>query len=382
MFLGTAGSSFSMTSQPLISQTTAVRRCGRPRDLRFSDLEVEFVDPLRDSNWDRLVLSHPESTVFHSGAWAAVLVTTYGHEPFYLRFARHGETVALMPFMEVRSPFTGRRGVCLPFSDFCEPLTFAGCKSDIVIAKLTELARERDWKYFEVRGGTAFQAGAAPVTTFYGHCLDLRGDVSALPARFESSVRRAIRKAEKSALVAQVDSSRAGILEFYKLHIRTRRRHGIPPQPLSFFLNIYESVIKPGLGFVVLARRASKPAAAAVFFHRGKKAIYKFGASDETLQELRGNNLVIWEGIKFLVCQGAESLHFGRTSLDDHGLRTFKLSWGTDEEIIKYLRLDAAADTWVSQRNGEGPGYHKKIFSRLPLPLNRLAGSMVYPHLD
>jgi len=27
-------------------------------------------------------------------------------------------------------------------------------------------------------------------------------------------------------------------------------------------------------------------------------------------------------------------------------------------------------------------GFHKRIFGRLPLVLNRLAGRMIYPHLD
>ena len=382
MFIATAGSSFSMTSEPLISQTINARLPGVRGDFHSSDLEARLIDPLCDSDWDRLVLSHSGSTFFHSAAWAEVLVKTYGHKPFYFHFVRRGQTVALMPFMEVRSSLTGRRGVCLPFSDFCDPLTFDEYETGIGIEKLIELARERNWKYFEVRGGEFFQVGAQPVTTFYGHKIDLRSGLGGLAARFESSVRRAIRKGEKSAVVTQLDCSRAAILAFYKLHVQTRRRHGIPPQPVSFFLNIHESIIKPGLGFVVLARSQSKPVAGAVFFQLGKKALYKFAASDETLQELRGNNLVIWEGIKFLVQEGFETLHFGRTALDNDGLRQFKLAWGTEEEIINYFRFETAAGTWVSARNGGGPGFHKRIFSRLPLALNRLAGAMIYPHLD
>ncbi len=373
-----------MTSEPLISQTTDAPVPGRRRHLRSSDLEVKLADPLRDPEWDRLVLSHPESSIFHSAAWAAVLVKTYGHRPFYLQFVRHGETVALMPLMEVRSPFTGRRGVCLPFSDFCEPLIFEEFETELGTKRLAELARERGWNYFEVRGGSALKAGAEPVATFYGHQLDLHGGVSEVSAGFASSVRRAIRKAEKSSLVTQLGCSRTAILEFYKLHLRTRRRHGLPPQPLSFFLNIHEFIIKPGLGFVVLARSASKPVAGAVFFQSGKRALYKFGASDETLQELRGSNLVIWEGIKFLVQQNSESLHFGRTSLDNSGLRQFKLSWGAREERIEYLRLEAGTGKRLTARigTGSGRGFHKKIFRRLPLTMNRLAGSIAYSHLD
>ena len=289
--------------------------------------------------------------------------------------------MALIPLMEVRSSFTGRRGVCLPFSDECQPLTFDGCKYQMVVAKLTELARERNWKYFEVRGGETFQAGATPVTTYYGHKLDLRGGLGQLATRFASSVRGQIRQAEKSDLVTQLDSSRAAILEFYELHVRTRKRHGIPPQPVSFFLNIHKSIIKPGLGFVVIARNESKPVAAAVFFKWGKNALYKFSASDVTLQKLRGNNLVLWEGIKFLVQQNAESLHFGRTSIGNSGLRRFKLAWAAEEETIEYFRFDPAANGWITSE-GNVSGLHTTIFSRLPVPLNRMIGALVYPHLD
>jgi hypothetical protein len=141
-------------------------------------------------------------------------------------------------------------------------------------------------------------------------------------------------------------------------------------------------MIKSGLGFVVIARKESKPVAAAVFFQSGKKALYKFAASDITLQELRGNNLVLWEGIKSLVQQNTESLHFGRTTLDNNGLRQFKLSWGAEEKMIDYFRWETGSGAWASPKNGGGSAFHKKLFKRLPLALNRLAGSMLYPHLD
>ena len=127
------------------------------------------------------------------------------------------------------------------------------------------------------------------------------------------------------------------MLEFYRLHVRTRRRHGLPPQPASFVLKIHDEIIKPGLGFVVLASKGSRPVAAAVFLNKGKKAVYKFGASDERHQDLRGNNLVMWEAIQFLAQGGFDTLHLGRTSFGNEGLRRFKLAWGTVEETIELL---------------------------------------------
>src|SRR5437016_7158082 len=87
-------------------------------------LQMQICDPVRNPGWDHLIALHRDAGSFHTSAWAKVLHKTYNHHPFYLRFSRGHRLAALVPIMEVRSPFTGRRGVCLPFSDTCEPLIF------------------------------------------------------------------------------------------------------------------------------------------------------------------------------------------------------------------------------------------------------------------
>ena len=346
-------------------------------------IEVATVDPLYDpTNWDRLVYSHPDFNFFHTAAWAKVLCKTYGHTPLFLHVTHSGKSLALLPLMEINSPFTGRRGVSLPFSDFCEPLVFGRWGQEALIEVLLQLGRSRKWRYFELRGGRkTLPASAAASIKYYGHKLDLTVGVEELFGRFESSVRRAVRKAEKSGLAVEVTNSYEAMLDFYHLHVRTRRRHGLPPQPLSFFLNIHEEVIGAGLGFITLVKSGARLGAAAVFFHAGRSALYKFGASDERIQELRGNNLVMWEGIKRLAGIGLKTLHFGRTSLTNDGLRKFKLSWGTEEEMIEYFRFAIGADLWVNSHDN-AHAFHNRLFCRLPLPINRLAGALIYPHLD
>ena len=126
-----------------------------------SSIDLRILDPLHDADWDRLVVSHPDGNFFHSAVWAKVLVQTYGHKPFYLAFFRQCQPVALVPIMEIKSPFTGRRGICLPFSDFCCPLIFAEGESGKVLSRMSELARERNWRYFEIRGGRGMLPASA-----------------------------------------------------------------------------------------------------------------------------------------------------------------------------------------------------------------------------
>ncbi len=339
------------------------------------------MNPLVDREWDDAVSTHPEATIFHSTAWARVLVDTYGHRPCYVQMSFNGSLLALVPMMEVQSVLTTSRGLCLPFSDYCAPLTFSTFGHELVAQKLQQIARERRWSYFELRGHSIFPINVPASESYYGHFLDLRIGPEALISNFSSSVQRAIRKAQRSGLNVSIQSSPDAMAQFYKLHVRTRRRHGVPPQPRSFFINIQRHLISPGFGFIVLVECQKGPIAAALFFKLGRHAIYKFGASDERLQELRPNNLAMFEAIRYLAEGGAEALHFGRTERENQGLRRFKLSWGAAEETIDYARFDTESAAWEHSCDRRST-FHKRLFRVLPASLNRLAGAMIYPHLD
>lgn len=344
-------------------------------------MNATFLDP-SDAEWDQLVLAHPSSSFFHSSAWARVLAKTYGHKPFYLRLTSDGQTAALLPLMEVSSRLTGRRGVCLPFSDFAAPLVFSQGSEGELLRCVGELAQERQWRHAEIRGGLDHVVAAPGTATFHGHTLDLRGGEETVFANLKSSTRRAIRKAKNHRLTIRVDHSESALRDFYNLHILTRRRHGVPPQPWTFFRSIQEEVLDRQLGFVVSARHADRCLAAAVYFSWGTSALYKFAASDHRSLHRRPNHLVMWEAIKLLIADGVSSLHLGRTASSDEGLRRFKLSWGTIEEPLPYLRLDTVTRLFASAQQKDSFALQQRLFAKLPLALNVLAGNLIYPHLD
>ncbi|MEA3213052.1 MAG: hypothetical protein QOE70_6109 [Chthoniobacter sp.] len=344
-------------------------------------MTTELVDPTEDANWDRQVLSHPRANAFHSAAWARVLMTTYGHRPVYVRCTKGDRLVALVPLMEVQSLLRARRGISLPFSDFCDALLFDPSCEEECYLRLGAMAPQRNWRYLELRGTGCVPASATPAVSFYSHQLDLRGGPEAVSGRFRPSVRQALRKVGRTPLTVSIEHSEAAMRTFFPLHVLTRRRHGLPPQSLSFFLNIHREIIAQKMGFVVVVRLEGRPIAAMVFFHWGKTGIYKFGASDKSFQELRPNNLAMSTAIQSLAEAGSETLHFGRSSLSNAGLRRFKLTWGATEEMLHYYRYDIRRGEWGASRD-RTEGLHTELFRRLPSMLNRLAGSLIYAHLD
>lgn len=341
---------------------------------------VHFVNPLEVPDWDQRLAAMPGATFFHSVAWSRVLLDAYGYQPLWAGREESGRHVALIPLMQVDSWLTGRRGVGLPFTDESPPLvTDAG-----VFRELWEAVRQegltRRWKHVELRGGRGFAPDAPASTRFFNHTLRLPRDEKQLLGSFEDSVRRAIRKAEKSGLQVEFLRSDGAMREFHALMRLTRQRHGVPPQPWSFFSLVQRHVLEAGHGWIVLARHEGRAVAGAVYFHFGSGAIYKYGASDERLQHLRANNLVMWSAIRRYAGEGYTSLDFGRTSLDNEGLRRFKLGWGTEERTVEYLRLNLRTGCYVTAQD-EASGWHTKVFQRLPLVVSGLVGRMLYRHM-
>jgi hypothetical protein len=392
---------------------------------------VQRVDPLEDDGWDARLTACPSPSFFHGAAWARVLHDTYGFNAVYFTLShnpavprasllanekpaspahrqapRHAqglelvetargpepverasrlphhplEFYALLPVMEVNSWLTGRRGVSLPFTDECAPLCADADSFRRLFREALEYARIRAWNYLECRGGKPWFGDAPASTSFYGHRLDLDADETALWARVDGAVRRAVRKAEHSGLTVEFSQDLDAVRIFFGLLCRTRKRHGLPVQPFRFFESIHRHVLSQDQGWVVLARHGEVPVAGAVFFHFGKTAIYKFGASNETFQHLRANNLVMWEAIKWYARRGFGVLDFGRTSLENEGLRRFKLGWGTQERSIDYFRHDRRKAGFVTARD-ESSGWHNHVFRLLPVSLSRLIGVAFYRHV-
>jgi hypothetical protein len=319
------------------------------------------------------------NSFFHSVSWEKVLTETYNYTPAHFSTDKNGASVAALSTMEVDSWLTGRRGISLPFTDEFEPFGADRKSFQKVFEEAVEFGKLRGWKFLELRGGRKFFGGVPSSVSFYGHSLKMAGDENHLFSRLESSARRAIRKAEKEKVTVKISQDLDAVKIFHSLQCLTRKRHGLPPQSFSFFQNIHKFVLSRNAGIVVLAFFENKPAAGAVYFYSGGRAIYKFGASDETFQHLRANNLIMWEAIKWFLRRGVKKLDFGKTSISNEGLRRFKSSWRADERKIEYFKYDLRKNCFVTARD-ESSGWHNRVFRALPVFALRAIGNVLYRH--
>ncbi len=341
---------------------------------------IQIINPLEHAEWNSALPSHADSSFFHTSAWAKVLHKSYGYSPVYVAGGGPERFAAVLPLMEVNSRLTGKRGVSLPFSDYCEPIVSSKEQFEGIFNYLHDFGKKKGWKYLEIRGGETYLDKHEPSDCYFRHNLDLTESVGKIFLNLRDSVKRNIRKAEKENVQAVILESPEAMNQFYRLNCLTRRDHGLPPQPYFFLKNIYDEIISKHMGFISIAIHNNIVIAANIYFLFGEKATYKYGASDKNYRHLRANNLVMWEAIKWCCENGYKNLCFGRTDAGNQGLRHFKSGWGTKECTLRYYKYDFLEDAFVKNHSPVS-ALQQKIFIKLPIPVLNVLGTILYKHM-
>jgi CelD/BcsL family acetyltransferase involved in cellulose biosynthesis len=341
------------------------------------------VDPIEDARWLELAQASGGGSIFHHPAWLRLLTATYRY-PLAAHCVTAGDRLlAGLPVATVASRLTGRRLVALPFSDLCPPLVRGDAPQDAspALALALRQVAAREGCSFEVRGAGAVLEDAAPGERFHHHLLRLGVDVSAVERRFaKAQVKRGVRRALRDGLRVELRTDAPAIADFYRLHLGTRRRLGLPTQPRRFIAGL-AGVFDEGLGFIALVRSSELPVAAAVFLTFGSTLTYKYGASDQAWLRSRPNNLLFMEAIRWGCEHGYERLDFGRTHWGQEGLRSFKLAWGAEERELRYRQV--AGKSHEVGSSGLGASARRglaTVIRRSPPLTSRIAGELFYRH--
>jgi lipid II:glycine glycyltransferase (peptidoglycan interpeptide bridge formation enzyme) len=340
------------------------------------------LNPLQDHRWQTFVDRHPDGSVFHTTQWLEALRRTYGYEPVvYTTTPPATELSNGVVFCRIRSWLSGSRLVSLPFSDHCEPLASSSELAELMNWLRTSRHRKH-WKYIEIRplypNGASRTRDLTKSESFSLQVLDLTPNIDTLFHNFHKScVQRKIQRADREKLTYEEGRSDALLRKFYDLLLLTRRRHGLPPQPLVWFRNAVAC-----LGDRVLIRIASKdgrPVASIVTLQYKDVLVYKYGCSDSRFNNLGGNALLFWRAIQDAKRDGVVKFDLGRSEHDNAGLLTFKENWGAVSAPLDYYRLPARHAFHLN--SGWGTRFAKSVFSIMPDPLLAVTGRLLYRHI-
>ncbi len=351
------------------------------------NLHVEKIDILKDDRWDEFVMQHPLGIIYHHSCWQSIIQRTYGYEPFY--FACVDESLNIragIPFFYIGSWLTGKRFVSLPFSHYCDPLISSQSEFAQIFNTIQKEAIYKRFSFFELRimnlNKSYYPSDFKNQKLFKIHILKLNRDPEILRKSFHKNhIQRSIKKAEKSDIHLRKGNNIQDIKEFYKLQLRTRRKHGVPPQPYSFFTNLWNVLYPEKRMDLLLVEHQQKTVAGMILFKFKNRVCYQYGASDENYLQFRPNHLLMWQAIKNACEGGFEYFDFGKSSIDNEGLIEFKRRWGTEESDITHLYYPDIYGLQTISRKSIKYKISNLIWGNAPLSITGLGGKLLYKHL-
>jgi lipid II:glycine glycyltransferase (peptidoglycan interpeptide bridge formation enzyme) len=239
---------------------------------------------------------------------------------------------------------------------------------------------ENTWKYLEIRPTffePGIETGMGKTAAYFFHRLILEGKSSEalFHGLHKDCIQRKIRRAEREGLQYEEGRSEELLKKFYHLLLLTRRRQGLPPQPLAWFRNLAES-----FGDNLKIRVASKnqvPVSSILTISFGRTMTYKYGCSDENLNKYGGMAFLMWKAVEDAKNCGLDELDLGRSDINNEGLAVFKDRLGAARSVMHYWRFpksDPAAEAGWKTR------FARQLVSVAPDSSLAAAGNLLYRH--
>jgi hypothetical protein len=345
-------------------------------------MSIYKIDPLNDVRWEGFVEKHPAGTIFHTAAWLKALQRTYGFRSVAFSTAAPDDLLTnALAFCEISDWYSGRRLISLPFSDHCAPLVENSEQLVSLINHLEQSLDRGNFNSIEIRGEKSellsLRTRLKPGQIFFLHKINLRPSLDDLFQRFHKDcIQRKIKRAEREGVEYEQGRSDSLLNKFYGLLLLTRRRHGLPPQPLAWFRNLIAC-----LGDKVtihVAFNDGRPIASILTLQHKRSLVYKYGCSNLRFSHLGATQLLFWKAIQKAKEDHLLEFDLGRSDCENRGLVAFKDRWGAVRSELNYWRFPEQRSS-IMTATVEAP-LVKQILACIPDTLLVAAGRMLYRH--
>jgi lipid II:glycine glycyltransferase (peptidoglycan interpeptide bridge formation enzyme) len=224
------------------------------------------------------------------------------------------------------------------------------------------------------------------LTPVYHHktfFLDLSEGLDSLWPRFHrTGVKQKIRRAEKSGIQVRAATCEEDVRVFHTLLVDSRKRLGLPPQRVSYFLNVWRHLVPRGMAGFLIAERTGRPVGGLCLFKfKDTMFLAYIGTAEELQPEGVGQGLW-WRALQMAEEEGFTTVDLGKTSPHAKGLITYKERWGGQEmetPVFYFPRFKGLA-----RLDNEERVTHRLMRSAwrvMPSPLCRSAAQIAYRHM-
>jgi hypothetical protein len=363
---------------------------------------VVAIDPLEDPRYDAFVSEHERATVYHAGAWARILASTYGFRPSYLALSGDdGRLAGAMPLMYTRGLLTGRRMRSLPVVPTAGPLATTGEGEIALMEAAARLADRRAGELIVASRASGYELSLDGLEARRRHptwITTMPGDAHEFRASWKKSSNnlwRSIKKSEAAGVTVREGTTEQDLRTFYALYLETMKRHRVLPRAWRQVLLDQRLLGPSGVFKLFLAEHEGRVIAGGVFHAYRDTIDLLYNGSDTAERHLRGNFGLYWHAMRWAIEHGLTRFDWGEAK-HGHSLAKFKAQWGAEpvDHYSYHYTVGATGSGGGPSRADRIRHQHDqldtqgvtsrrdvivdKTWERMPLAVTRLAGEVVY----
>lgn len=341
------------------------------------------------SSWDSYIADHPDATLYHTRAWCTIQEKSFGYRPWLLMALEKdtGRVAGVLPLYRVATPFSSRL-VSVPFRDRGGPLWSRVDAFDALLERTRKIASDTGASSVQLKSlrawsGAQVHQHVLTETFHWMHSVvPLAGlTVDDLWKRLGSKTRNMIRQAEGQGLTFhEVTATASALDDWYKLHLVTQKRLGVPPFPKIFFAVMMHELGRLGAVSVYCVRRGSATLSATLVLRHRDTGMYGYSASSLEAQQLRSNDLMLYRVMCNLIENGYTWFDMGSDAPGQDSLLFFKRKWGALQHQIPTYSF-GIGDLTLSDSSSPRYVMARKLFTRLPISCSTFAGRLLTRYL-
>lgn len=291
-----------------------------------------------EREWDGLVQTFSEHTVFHQLPWLTLIAAVHDAEPMLLRCMRDDQCEAIWPCFIVHkgplrmigSPMPGWNTIYL--GPLFKP------DADVHAAMQTMLSHRQLKKcaYLACKVRDASRPidlrpmGFSRITRFETMLLSLEPNEQTLWANFRRQCRNHIRQAMRHNLAIRYESSSSCLNEYWRMTVETfAQSNTSPPFTRRFLHAMWDHLVPAGAMQILSAYHNGERVASIILLRDSHTMYYWAGASYLKYRYLNAHSLMQWEAI----------CHARQAGLQQYDFVSAYGSWGRFKEAFGPRRV-------------------------------------------
>lgn len=332
----------------------------------------------KEKAWDEYIKNHKQSSFYHQIGWKNIVEKTYKHKPVYLIAEENNKIKGVLPLFLMQNLFFGKRLISLPFGSYGGPVSDNRNIDKLLIEKAKEITIQQKLDFFELRNEHNKIDSLKTNEVYTTLILELNQDSNEVwENKLKSNVRNKTRSSFKAGFEFLIDSQY--LKDFYRLYSKNMKFLGTPVHSFKFFQNLLQEFPKNFKLFLV--RKDENIVSAMIILFFKDSMISAWQAADRNFLNLKPNNYLYWQTIKYGCDNSYKYFDFGR-SISKSGTFAFKKAWGAKVNQLNYQyylnKVSKMPDT--SQANQKRKKF-AKFWKTLPFFITNQLGPYIRRNL-